>query len=114
MIDTWKLSHTFILSLKEGDVFYLGNKKHSVTKRTPFKISLSIDGKDLNVLIKNCDEFFYFHSRGIKVRNHSYPLVSQLLRDIEGYIVYLMNIHFFDKKEKMFKEILERNLTNQK
>ena len=44
--------------------------------------------------------------------NADYTLINQLLRDIEGYIIYLNHIHMFGNKEKKFKEILDRNLTN--
>ena len=112
MNDEWKLSHKFILSLKEGDVFFLGKKKFEVTKVNIHKISFLIDGNPFNILKKRYDEFFYFHSRGIKIRNRMYPEITNLLRDIEGYIIYLNHIFFMNEKEKKFKEILDRNLKN--
>mgnify|MGYP003349543510 CR=1 FL=1 len=112
MIDTWSLSHRFILSLEEGDTFFLGEKEHKVIKRSLSKITLLIDGEKFNVLLKKCNDFFYLHSKSVKTGNRSYPLINQLLRDIEGYIIYLNHIHMFGNKEKKFKEILDRNLTN--
>lgn len=112
MNDTWTLSHRFILSLEEGDTFFLGKKEYTVIKKTLSKISLLIDGKKFNILMKKCDNFFYLHSRSVKSGNRSYPLINQLLRDVEGYIIYLTHVHIMDSKEKKFKEILDRNLTN--
>jgi len=112
MNDTWELSHRFILSLKEGDTFFLGEKEHKVIKKTLSKITLLIDGEKFNILMKKCDDFFYLHSRSVKSGNRSYPLINQLLRDIEGYIIYLTHVRILGIKEKKFKEILDRNLTN--
>ena len=110
MNDSWVLSHKFILSLNEGDSFYLGNKKHEVTKVNTHKISFVIDGKPFNIIKKKYEDFFYFHSRSIKIRNRMYPEIDNFIRDIEGYIIYLNQIHFLSDKEKKFKEILDRVL----
>lgn len=112
MNDTWIQSQKFILSLKEGDEFYIGETKINVLKVTNYKISLKIDNKSFDILKKHCDEFFYFHSKGIRIRNKNYPLINQLIRNIEGYLVYLSQTHILDKKEKKFLEILSRSLTN--
>lgn len=112
MNDAWIQAQKFILSLKEGDEFYMGEEKLKVLKVTNYKISLSINNKPFDILKKHYDEFFYFHSKGIRIRNKNYPLVNQLIRNVEGYIVYLSQIHILDKKEKKFLEILNRSLTN--
>lgn len=112
MNDTWGLSHRFILSLKEGDTFFLGEKEHKVIKITSSKITLLIGEDKFNILLKKCNDFFYLHSKSVKSGNRSYPLINQLLRDIEGYIIYLTHVRIMGNKEKKFKEILDRNLTN--
>ena len=81
MNDTWGLSHRFILSLKEGDTFFLGEKEHKVIKKTLSKITLLIDGEKFNILMKKCDNFFYLHSRSVKSGKRAYPLIKQSLRD---------------------------------
>jgi len=108
MNDVWILSQKFLLSLREKDVFYLGKRKFEVGMVNDHKISLLINGKPFLIHKKHCDEFFYLHSRGIKIKNRNYPLVDQLIRDIEGYIVYLNHVHFLEEKEKKFKNILDR------
>jgi len=112
MNDAWIQAQKFILSLKEGDEFYIGTKKIEVDKITNYKIALKIDNKSFDIIKKYYDEFYYFHSRGIRIRNKNYPLINQLIRDIEGYIVYLSQIQIINKKEKKFLEILNRGLTN--
>jgi hypothetical protein len=109
MNNTWVLSHRFILSLKEDDIFFLGEKEYKVIKKTLSKIILLIDDEKFNIFLKKCDDFFYLHSRSVKSGNRSYPLINALLRDIEGYIIYLYHTPILGDKQKKFKEILDRN-----
>ena len=72
----FKKEEIFLLNLKVGE----GYNNIVVTKRTNKRIYLS-DGKIVH--IKKGDGFFYLDAKGNSVK--------QILRDIEGYLVYLIH-----------------------
>jgi len=81
-MDLWNKAHIELYNSKEGDSW--GNIK--VVKRTPKKIYLE---SGLVITIKNSKfGFQYLTSKSIKRNNRSYPMVDQILRDIEGYLIY--------------------------
>ena len=72
----FRKAEMFLLNLKIGE----GYNDVVVTKRTNKRIYLS-DGKIVH--IKKGDGFFYLDAKGNSVK--------QILRDIEGYLVYLIH-----------------------
>ena len=76
-IDTWLEAHKFLLNLKIGEGFGPDDNKITLIKKTKKTLSLS-DKKIIH--IKKVDNFFYLDGKHI----------NQILRNIEGYIVYLI------------------------
>lgn len=75
MESLWLKSHHVILNMKVGDMFLSGGRNVMCIKRTPNRIYLSTG--DL-ITIKRCDNFYYLQGKK----------VEQILRDIEGFLVY--------------------------
>lgn len=81
-MEPWDRAHIELYNSKEGDEG--GNIK--VIKRTPKKIYLE---SGLIITIKSSKYGFnYLNSKCNKRGNKSYPVVNQILRDIEGFLVY--------------------------
>ena len=81
-MNLWEKAHSEIYNSKEGDSW--GNIK--VVKRTSKKIYLE---SGLIITIKDSKYGFqYLASKSVKRGTRSYPLVDQILRDIEGYLIY--------------------------
>ena len=81
-MNLWEKSHSEIYNSKEGDSW--GNIK--VVKRTSKKIYLE---SGLIITIKDSKYGFqYLASKSVKRGTRSYPLVDQILRDIEGYLIF--------------------------
>lgn len=79
MKNLWTKAHQFILDSQIGDYYMDGEKKVSVVKRSPKRIYFS-NGE--LVSIKKSDYGFYYLSG---------KSVNQILRDIEGYFIYLIH-----------------------
>ena len=77
MENLWIKAHEFILESKCGDYYMDGDNKISVIRRTPKKIYLS--NKKLITIKKSEFGFYYLSGK----------YVEQILRDIEGYFVFL-------------------------
>jgi len=77
MKNLWIEAHKFILNSKVGDFYETGSDKISVVKKTPKRIYFS--NGEIITLKKSKSDKFYFMS-GKKV--------SQILRDIEGYMLF--------------------------
>ena len=76
MENLWTKAHQFILDSKVGDFYSSGGEVVSVIRRTPKRIYFS-NGKV--VTISKYDNFFHLTGKS----------VMQILRDIEGYLVFL-------------------------
>lgn len=83
MKSMWFESHKFVLNSNVGDFYMSGGHKVFITKKTAKRIYFS-NGEIIT--LKYSDGGFYFLS-GEKV--------DQILRDIEGYLVYLKHISVF-------------------
>ena len=81
----------FLYNGKVGDFYMDGDNKISITKRTPKKIYLS-NGVIVNIK-KTKNNVLYLDSRGVRHKNRTYPLVNQIIRDIEGYFLYKLHCH---------------------
>jgi hypothetical protein len=80
MENLWNKAHMFVINSKVGDFYYSGQNKIVVTKRTPRRIYFS-NGKIITIQKSNSKEFLFFNGKH----------VNQILRDIEGYFLYLIH-----------------------
>ena len=83
----WIKANNFLFDMKVGD-YYLTSSTTKVecVKRTPKKIYLS---NNVIISIKQLrNGYFYLDSRSVVRHNKSYPIVNQILRDIEGFLIY--------------------------
>lgn len=70
-------SHHIILDMKVGDFYMSGGGQVSVVKRTPKRIYFS----NGNIVTIKKSQYGFYHLVGKNV--------NQILRDIEGYLVFL-------------------------
>lgn len=85
-MDLNKQANFFLYNANAGDYYMVGETKISVIKRTPKQIHLS---NGIIVYIKKINNnVLYLHSKGLKRKNRTYPIVNQIIRDIEGYLTY--------------------------
>jgi len=84
----WDNAHFFLFNLKEGE----GYNDVICTKRTAKKIYLS---NGLIVRYKKVNNFFYLTSSSVKVGHRSYDRINQILRDIEGFLIYKMHCNIW-------------------
>ena len=89
-------ANRFLYDAKVGDFYMVGKTKIEVVKRTPKRIYLS-DGLVIS-LKKLSNGVEYLTSRSVMSHNKSYPLLNQVIRDIEGYLLYKIhsNQNFFN------------------
>ena len=82
----WIKANNFLFDMKVGD-YYLTSPTNKVecVKRTPKKIYLS---NNVIISIKQLNGYFYLDSKSVVRHNKSYPIVNQILRDIEGFLIY--------------------------
>lgn len=81
-VDLTLLANDILYDMQIGDKF----DSYEVVKRTPNKITFN---SGLIVSIRKLSNGVeYFHSASIIVRNKPYLKVDQLLRDLEGYLLY--------------------------
>lgn len=76
MENLWNKAHQFILDSEIGDFYMEGDKKVSVVRRSPKRIYFS--NGELVTIKKS--QYGFYHLVGRKV--------DQILRDIEGYLLY--------------------------
>lgn len=84
----WNEAHRFLLDMKPGDFYMAGETKIECQKRTDKKIWLS-DGTIIRLRPLDNDSFYLTSNRWVKVRNRSYNRIENILRDVEGYLIYL-------------------------
>lgn len=82
-------ANLFIYDAKVGDFYLSGGNKVEVTKRTEKRIHFS---NDVIVTIKTLPNGMkYLSSKSVVRNNKPYPVVNQMIRDIEGYLLYLIH-----------------------
>jgi len=82
-------ANLFIYNAKVGDSYLSGGNKVEVTKRTEKRIHFS---NGVIVSIKTLSNGMkYLTSKSVVRNNKSYPVVGQMIRDIEGYLLYLIH-----------------------
>lgn len=77
MENLWMKSHHIILDMKVGDFYHSGGQQVTVTRRTPNRIYFS----NGNIVTIKKSHYGFTHLVGKNV--------NQILRDIEGYLVFL-------------------------
>jgi hypothetical protein len=80
MENLWHKAHQFIIDSKVGDFYLKGDEKVSVIKRSAKRVHFS-DGQIITITKSKTYGFEYFVGKK----------VNQILRDIEGYFVYLIH-----------------------
>ena len=79
-------ANRFIYGSKVGDFYMVGQDKIEVVKRTPKRIHFS---NGVVVSIRTLSNGMnYLSSRSVVSHNKSYPIVDQMIRNIEGYLIY--------------------------
>jgi hypothetical protein len=82
-------ANLFIYDAKVGDFYLSGGNKVEVTKRTEKRIHFS---NGVIVSIKTLSNGMkYLTSKSVVRNNKPYPVVGQMIRDIEGYLLYLIH-----------------------
>jgi hypothetical protein len=79
-------ANLFVYEAKVGDFYLSGGDKVEVLKRTEKRIHFS---NGVIVTIKTLPNgMIYLTSKSVVRNNKSYPVVGQMIRDIEGYLTY--------------------------
>jgi hypothetical protein len=82
-------ANLFIYDAKVGDFYLSGGNKVEVIKRTEKRIHFS---NGVIVSIKTLPNGMkYLSSKSVVRNNKPYPVVGQMIRDIEGYLLYLIH-----------------------
>ena len=84
MQELYSKAHLFILESKVGDYYLSGGNKVCVIKRTPRRVYF--DNGDVITIQKSKHGFFFLNGKN----------VDQILRDIEGYLAYLIQVETYD------------------
>jgi hypothetical protein len=79
-------ANRFMYGSKVGDFYMVGQEKIEVVKRTPKRIHFS-NGNIVSIKTLS-NGMMYLSSRSVVSHNKSYPIVDQMIRDIEGYLIY--------------------------
>ena len=84
--DFWLEANRFLFDMKVGDKYYVTSDSYvECTHRTPKKIYLS-NGKIVH--IRKIGNTTYLTSKARITNNRSYDGINQIIRDVEGYLVY--------------------------
>ena len=82
-------ANLFIYDAKVGDFYLSGGNKVEVTKRTEKRIHFS-NGVIVSIITLS-NGMKYLSSKSVVRNNKPYPVVNQMIRDIEGYLLYLIH-----------------------
>ena len=87
-MNTWDEANLYLFNIKEGEGYRTSTDTEVIcTKRTNKRIYLS-NGVIVN--IKNNGKFLYLSSASNTIGRKRYEKVDQILRDIQGYLIYLI------------------------
>ena len=85
-MDMFTRAHIFLYYIKEGQGYKTSvDSEVTCVKRIKKKIILS-NGVVVHIKKKNGNE--YFHSASVVRKHKRYEYVMQIIRDIEGYLIY--------------------------
>jgi hypothetical protein len=91
----WNKAHNFLFEMKVGDYYLTSSTtKIECTKRTKKKIYLS--NNTIVSIKQSSNGYYYLDSRSVVRHNKSYPIVHQILRDIEGFLIYKIHSKRFE------------------
>ena len=82
-------ANLFIYNSKVGDFYLSGGDKVEVIKRTKKRIHFS-NGVIVSIKVLS-NGMKYLSSKSVVRNNKSYPIVNQIIRDIEGYLLYQLH-----------------------
>lgn len=85
-------ANLFLYNSKVGDFYLSGGSKVTVYKKTNKRIYLS-NGVIIHIKKLN-NGILFLDSKSIVKNNKSFPVINQILRDIEGYLVYKIHSVF--------------------
>lgn len=85
-------ANLFLYNSKVGDYYLSGNNRVTVIKRTNKRIYLS-NGVIISIKKFN-NGIIYLDSKSVVRNNKSYPIIHQILRDIEGFLLYKIHSLF--------------------
>ena len=103
-------ANLFIYDAKVGDFYLSGGNKIEVTKRTEKKIHFS---NGVIVTIKTLPNgMLYLTSKSVVRKNKPYPVVGQMIRDIEGYLLYLIHCQIYLSNMKIIITEEQQNKLN--
>jgi hypothetical protein len=77
MENLWDKAHKFILNSEVGDTYHTGGNEIKVIKRTPRRIYFS-NGNIITIQKSKSKKFYFLNGKK----------VNQILRDIEGYLLF--------------------------
>ena len=85
-MDFWLEANRFLFDMKVGDKYKVASDSYvECIRRTPKKIYLS-NGKIIH--LRKIKNYTYLTSKSNVRNNRSYDGINQILRDVEGYLVY--------------------------
>lgn len=85
-MDTWTQANHFLFNIRVGDGYHTSKEdKIFCIKRTKKRIHLS---NGIIVHMKQMNNFSYMTSSSVTCGNKRYDRIHQILRDIEGYLIY--------------------------
>jgi hypothetical protein len=91
-MDTYTKAHMFLYYLKEGKGYKTSvHSKIICVKRTNKKIVLS---NGVKIHLKKKNGMLYFYSASVVRGNKRYEYLEQVLRDIQGYLIYKLHANF--------------------
>lgn len=86
-------ANLFLFNSTVGDHYFIGDQKIEITKRTKNRIHLS-SGVIVNIKTLS-DGSKFLDSRSVFRNKKPYPVIHQVLRDIEGYLIYQIHVKHF-------------------
>ena len=91
-MDMFTKAHIFLYYIKEGEAYKTSvDSEVLCVKRTKKKIILS-NGVVVHIKKRHGNE--YFHSASFVRKHKRYEYLNQILRDIEGYLIYKLHSNF--------------------
>ena len=79
-------ANLFLFECKVGDYYISGGQKIEVLKKTKKTIHFN-NGVIIRIKMDEIGRF-YLDSKAQKIKNKNYPIINQVLRDIEGWLIY--------------------------
>ncbi len=88
MRDLWYEANLFLYNMNVGDYYLVGNKRVECIERKNNKIKLSNGIVVRLQKLKDTNSFYLASNKKVKKGTRTYDYVNQILRDVEGYLLY--------------------------